>query len=358
MWWMWAWQGLIGVVEAAAARRDARIRLLQLQIELLQARLPGNRVILAPEERTRLLRIGIELGHRVDDVMSIVRVKTYRRWLREAKQGRAVGRVGRRRVVTPSIRALISRMFRQNPGWGSRHVVGELKKLGIRIGRSTIRRVLIDEGLVPDPERRAPKGVMTPWRTFIAAQANVLVAADFFCKTVWTPTGKKTACVLMLIHVGTRRVLISPATFHPTGEWMLQQARNLMMWLDDERLSVLHIIHDHDTKFTAAFDALLKQGCIDAVATPIAAPIANCYAESWIGGFKRECLNHFLIFHLGQLDYVTAEYSRYFNKLRPHQGLDNTPPCSVGADPPAIAGQIGRELILGGLLNHYYRKAA
>ncbi|MEM6503832.1 MAG: integrase core domain-containing protein [Planctomycetota bacterium] len=355
---MLLWQGVFGAVEAMAARRDARIRLLHAQIEMLQARLPGNRVILAPAERSRLLRIGRELGHQLEDLLSIVAVKTYRRWLREAAAGRETGRVGRRRKVTVQLRGLIRRLARENPGWGARRIVGELKKLSIRLSRSTTRRVLIDEGIMPDPSRHAPKGIATPWRTFVAAQANVIVAADFFCKTVWAPAGRKTAYILMFIHVETRRVMLSPATFNPNGEWMLQQARNLLMWLEDEGLSGLHLIHDNDIKFTAAFGELLRQARVEPLATPIAAPIANCYAESWIGGFKRECLNHLLIFQLRQLDYVTAEYTRYFNELRPHQGLENTPPCSVGRAQPSKVGSVARERVLGGLLNHYYRRAA
>ncbi|MEM6331880.1 MAG: hypothetical protein AAF823_00890 [Planctomycetota bacterium] len=174
--------------------------------------------------------------------------------------------------------------------------------------------MLIDEGILPDPSRHAPKGVATTWRTFVAALANVLCASDFFCKTVWVPAGRKTAYVLVFIHLDTRRVVLSPATFSPNGDWMLQQARNLLMWIEDEGLGCLHLIHDNDTKFTAAFGELIRQAGIEPLATPIAAPIANCYAESWIGGFKRECLNHLLIFHLRQLTYVTARDSRYFNE--------------------------------------------
>ena len=350
--------GLFGAIESLAARRDARIRLLRLQVELLKARVPGDRVILTPGERARLLRQGAELGHDVEGLLEIVTAKTYRRWLREKARAKRPGRVGRPRVITTAVRQLIRRLARENPGWGTRRIVGELKKLGVSVSRSSTRRVLVDEGLLPDPERHAPKGVTTPWRTFVSAQANVLVAADFFCKAVWTPFGKRMAYVLVFVHVGSRKVMLSPATFHPTCGWTQQQARNVQMWLEDEGLDALHVIRDNDTKFTAHFDAVLRQDGIETVATPFCAPIANAYAESWIGSFKRECLNHLLIFHLKQLDYITANFTRYYNLLRPHQALENTPPCSVGRAPPGREGCVAKELILGGLINHYYRKAA
>jgi len=132
-------------------------------------------------------------------------------------------------VVTDSVRELIGRIGRENRSWGVRHVVGELKKLGIQVSRSSVRRVMIEEGLLPDPHRHAAKGVMTPWRTFVSALANVMVATDFFCKSVWTPLGEKTAYVLVFIHLGTRKVTLSPATYQPTSEWVLQQGRNVQM---------------------------------------------------------------------------------------------------------------------------------
>jgi len=346
------------LLEAWSVRRDSRVRLLSAQIEMLRERLPGNRVILSPEERARLLKLADAVGHDAEDLIRIASVKTFKRWRRQAAAGELPRRVGRGRVITESVRELIGRIGRENHGWGVRRVVGELKKLGIRISRSSVRRVMIDEGLLPDPDRHAPKGVMTPWRTFVSAQANVMVATDFFCKTVWTPLGKRTAYVLVFIHLGTRKVTLSPATYQPTGEWVLQQGRNVQMWLEDEGLECEHLIHDHDTKYTSAFDELFRQQGVHLVEPPLQSPIANCYAESWIGGFKRECLNHLAIFSCGQLDYVMAEYARYFNELRPHQGLDNVPPGAVGRDPPEPVGAIGQEPVLGGLLNHYYRKAA
>jgi len=260
--------------------------------------------------------------------------------------------------VTAALRALILRLARENTGWGARRIVGELRKLAAPISRTSVRRVLTEEGILPDPDRHAPRGVVTPWRTFIDTHTNVMVATDFFCKTVWTPLGKRLAYVLVFIHLGSRKVSLSPATFHPTNEWVQQQARNTLMWLEDDGIKCEFLIRDHDTKFTSAFDALFEQAGIARVATPYQAPIANCFVESWIGSFKREGLNHLFCFSLRQLDHITAIYANYHNHLRPHQGLNNQPPATIGRSPPCSTGPIRRQHILGGLLNHYYRNAA
>jgi putative transposase len=275
------------LVEAFSARRDARLQFALAQLEMAKARLPGNRVILSPEERARLMKLGAEIGHHVDDLISIVSVKTYKRWLRDQASGKQARPVGRRRTVTPSLRALIRRLACDNPGWGTRRIFGELNKLGLSVSRSTLRRVMVDEGVLPDPDYRVPKGQPTPWRTFIDAHANVMVATDFFCKAVWSPVGKRFAYVLVFIHLGTRKVSLSPATFHPTNEWVQQQARNTLMWLEDEGLDCQFVIHDHDTKFTKAFDQLFLQVGARTIDIPYEAPIANCYAESWIGTVRQ-----------------------------------------------------------------------
>ena len=112
------------------------------------------------------------------------------RWLLEERGGRAPGKVGRPRM-TKSLRELIIRLAKENAGWGLRRILGELKKLALKTSRSSVRRVLVDEKILPDPERHAPKGVVTPWRKFLIMHMNVMVACDFFCKTMWTPVGKQ-----------------------------------------------------------------------------------------------------------------------------------------------------------------------
>ncbi len=350
------------LTEAWSVRRDNQIRFLKLQLELYKGKVPGSRVILSPEERHRMLRLGKKLEHKVDDLVGIVTVKTYKRWLREQQGGREPGRVGRPRKITASVRALILRLARENTGWGVRRIVGELRKLALSPSRSSVRRVLVDEGLMPDPDRHAPKGVTTPWRTFISAHLNTMVAADFFCKKIWTVTGTHMAYCLVFIHLGSRRVFVSPATYHPTGEWVQQQARNMIMWLEDEGLGFDFPIHDRDTKFTEQFDTFFDNTIRAVVRTPYQSPIANCFVESWIGTLKRECLNQFFCFSLGHLDHIVQVYANYYNVLRPHQSLGNVQLNRVGEPPPPATddelGTIRRHAYLGGLLNHYERKAA
>ncbi len=357
----WFMPLLVLLRERWSARRDAQVRFLKLQVEMLQSRLPGNRVIPNPVERKRLMKIGAELRHAVKDTLGIVSIKTYRRWLREERGGRQPGKVGRPQI-TRSLRELILRLARENGGWGVRRIVGELKKLALKSSRSSVRRVLVEEKILPDPERHAPKGVQTPWRKFIAIHMNVMVACDFFCKTVWTPLGKHIAYVVTFVHLGSRKVFVSPSTLNPTDEWMRQQARNASMWAEGKGIDLRFLIHDRDTKFTEAFDEHFRRDDGGPVLTPYGPPIANCFAESWISNLKRECLNAFFCFSLRQLDHIVQMYALYHNRFRPHQGLGNRPP-GFPEDPLVQAaelevGAVQCQRWLGGLLNHYYRQAA
>jgi putative transposase len=204
------------------------------------------------------------------------------------------------------------------------------------------------------------------WQKFIRLHVNSLVACDFFTKSIITPIGIRTAYCLAFIHVGTRKVFLSPATYHPNDSWVQQQARNALMWLEDQQLEARFLIHDRDSKFSAAFRRLFGSAEIRCLRTPPLAPDANAFCEAWIGALKRECLNHFLCFSLGHLDHIGQEYVRFYNEHRPHQGLDNlTIPLaatesqdeSASRDAPS-SERIRCQRFLGGLLRHYYRAAA
>ena len=110
----WLMALLVLLREAWSARRDAHIRFLKLQVEMLQSRLPGNRIIPDPVERRRLMKIGAEVGHAIEHTLCVVSIKTYRRWLREERGGRQPRKVGRPRL-TKSLRELILRLARYRP---------------------------------------------------------------------------------------------------------------------------------------------------------------------------------------------------------------------------------------------------
>jgi len=263
------------------------------------------------------------------------------------------------------MRELVIRLAKENAGWGYRRIVGELRKLRLKLGRSSVRRILKDEGLTPSPVRRGKAGETT-WQKFIRLHVNTLVACDFFTKNVITPLGARVAYSLAFIHVGTRKVFLSPPTYHPDDRWVQQQGRNLMMWLEDQQLGARFLIHDRDTKFSAAFRRLFKSDGIRCLRTPLLAPDANAFAEAWIGAFKREALDYFLCFGLSHLNHIGQSYVRFFNEHRPHQGLGNrTVPAAATGPPEVLESEFASEIgpircqrFLGGLLRHYYRVAA
>ena len=128
-----------------------------------------------------------------------------------------------------------------------------------------------------------------------------------------------------MIEHDRRRVHIAGITAHPTGAWVTQQARNLLMDLGDRADRFRFLIRDRDSKFTAAFDAVFAGADIRIIRTPIRAPRANAIAERFIGTLRRECLDHLLITGPRHLDVVLREYVQHFNAHRPHRSLRSTP---------------------------------
>ena len=180
-------------------------------------------------------------------------------------------------------------MARENARWGYRRIQGELIGLGYAVAASTVWKILKDAGLDPSPRRAGPT-----WSQFLRAQAHTILAVDFaHVDTVFL----RRLYILVVIEHGRRRVHLAGITAHPTGTWVTQQARNLLVELGDGADRFRFLIRDRDSKFTTAFDAVFTGADIRIIRTPVRAPRANAIAERFIGTLRRECLDHLLIWN-------------------------------------------------------------
>src|SRR6266496_3780657 len=212
----------------------------------------------------------------------------------------------------------------------------------------TLRR----HGLDPAPRRAS-----TTWQTFLRQQAAGILACDFFTvDTVWL----RRLYVLFFIELGTRRVHLAGVTANPNGAWVAQQARNLLLRLEDQAHRVHFLIRDRDAKFCRGFDDVFRAESAKVLVTPVQAPNANAYAERWIRTVRAECLDRLLIVGRSHLEQVLRVYVDHYNRHRPHRALELEPPDPL-ADVMTVTengqGAVRRRDRLGGLLHEYLRAA-
>jgi putative transposase len=148
-------------------------------------------------------------------------------------------------------------------------------------------------------------------------------------------------------------------TANPNAAWVTQQARNLLLVLEEQGPRMRFLLRDRDAKFCRSFDDVFRSQGADIVLTPVQAPNANAYAERWIRTVRAECLDWLLIIGQGHLDRTLRVYVEHYNQHRPHRALwlespDPARPRITAEDHPA---QVHRRDLLGGLL-HEYRRAA
>jgi putative transposase len=166
--------------------------------------------------------------------------------------------------------------------------------------------------------------------------------------------------VLFFIEVDTRRVHLAGVTGHPTGAWVVQQARNLVMTMGEAMSSRHLLIRDRDTKFTGAFDEIFRTEGVRCMLTPVRSPKANAYAERWVGTVRRECLDWILIFSRRHLEHVLRIYVNHYNSHRPHRALAHRAPNADHQRLPMTYPTdlpVRRRDRLGGLIHEYHLAA-
>jgi len=197
-------------------------------------------------------------------------------------------------------------------------VHGGLAGLGYQIGASTIWKILRAAGVDPAPRRAGPT-----WSQFLRLQAQAILACDLF--HLDTITLHRLYAFFVIEHT-TRRIHILDVTAHPTGAWLTQLARSLLMDLDDAHRRFRFLIRDRDSKFTAAFDAVFAAINIQIVKTPPRALWANAIAERFVGTVRRELLDRLLIINHQHAGTVLREFACHYNDHRPHRGLGQAAP--------------------------------
>ncbi len=330
-----------------AVAKDAEILVLRHQLAVLRCQVARPR--LRWSDRALIATLA-KLVPRERWTAFLVRPETVLRWHRALVRRRWTyphRQVGRPSLPVDTVE-LIVRLARENPRWGYLRIVGELKKLGVAVSKTSVAAVLRRHRLPPAPRRSDPG-----WGEFLKAQAKGILATDFF--TVEAATLRR-YYVLFVIEVERRVVHLLGVTASPDGAWVAQVARNFASELEDAGRRFRFLIRDRDAKFTASFDAVLASVGIKTIETPPASPRANAFAERFVRTVREDCLDHLLVFSRRHLEVVLGEYVRHYNGARPHRGLGLEPPLArLGQS--SMVGTVVRRDVLGGLIHEYKRAA-
>jgi putative transposase len=324
--------------------KDVEILVLRHQLAVLQRR--SSRPRFAPDDRAILTALARVLGRDRWPIF-LVRPDTILRWHRRlvANHWTYPHRPGRPSTIAETRRTII-RLAQENPTWGYRRIHGELTRLGITIGASTVWTILKNAGFDPAPGR-----TFESWTTFLRSQAAAIVACDFF--TVDTVMLRR-YYVLFFIELETRCVHLAGITTNPTGAWTTQAARNFTMRYDR---TIRFMIRDGAGQFIGAFDEVFRSDGTTIIRTPPYTPVANAYAERWVGTVRRELCDRTLIWNARHLERLLDEYVEHYNTHRPHRSLGQRPPNNADVAAYRPGRPIRRHPTCSGLINEY-RQAA
>jgi hypothetical protein len=259
-------------------RQQEAIEYLRVENRILREKLGHKRIILNVSQKRQLALAAFKLPR---DLLrqcgTLFSPETILKWHRLliARKYDGSGKRGPKPKKANSVRKLVKQMSEENPSWGYGRICGELRKLGFAIHWQTVRRVMLDLGLLPDPDRP----YKTTWKTFLASHWDSIAACDFFSIEAWGLKGLTRYMVFFVIDLSTRRAEIVGIHADPCETQMLQWARNLTDaedgFLKDKRI----IIHDRDPLFTEKFQETLKATGVRCLKMPKQSPNLNGYAS-------------------------------------------------------------------------------
>jgi transposase InsO family protein len=285
--------------------------------------------------------------HAWKDTVLIVQPNTLLRWHRQGFRffWRRKSRAGARAPKVPvETIAVIKEMAVTNRLWGVKRIQGELLKLDITVSKRTIQRSM--------RQARPPRPEGQTWATFLRTHAQEIWACDFlhvhdvFFRPLFA---------FFITELGSRRIVHVGVTRTPTDTWVAQQLREATPFGAVPKF----LIRDNDAKYGVHFDAVATGSRIAVLRTPIRAPRANAICERFLGSVRRECRDHLLIVREAHLHRVLIEYVGFFNRARPHQGINQRVPATAHASirSGSAKGRIVAVPVLGGL-HHEYRRVA
>jgi putative transposase len=320
--------------------------------EVLRDQYGCKQLQLTDSQRRRLASKGHDVGRHLLKQVSVLFspdtiIGWYRKLVAQKYDGSRSRKAGRPRTSKELV-DLVIRIARNNPSWDYDRIRGVIEHLGFEIGKTTIRRILDDHGIVPDPEQKR----RIRWKEFLASHKEVLAATDFCCVELLTKRGLVRCMILFFIDIASRRVEIAGIKASPDGLWMKQVARNITDSEDGFLKDNKYLIHDRDSLYTKEFDEIIESSGTTIIKTSVCAPDMNAYSERFVQTLKFECLNKMIFTSQDQLEYAVSEFMTYYHRERPHQGLGR---AMIDPWPQDEDGEIVEFQRLGGLLKSYRR---
>jgi transposase InsO family protein len=329
------WWAVVGFFRPRAVLQ-AEILVLRHQLNVLRRRSP-KRVTLGNVDR--LVFAGLyRLAPEVLDALKIVKPETVIRWHRTGFRAywrwKSRSRGGRPKLAA-DIRQLVYEMSVANPLWGAPRIHGELLKLGIDVGQTTVAKYMA--------KRKRPPS--QGWRIFLCNHADAIASMDMF--VVPTISFRLMYGLLILRH-SRRELLWLAVTAHPSAEWLARQLTEACGWNEVPR----YLIRDRDGAYSAAFVRRVGTMGIRDRPTSARSPWQNGYAERLIGSIRRECLDHVVVFGERHLRHLLHSYQKYYNDVRTHLSLKKDAPVPRGI---VRTGHVLPLPVLGGLHHQYVR---